>query len=735
MRVFFFCLVIVITLYSSTEKSILLLHSYNRGLLWSDDISYGVDSILSKYDHIQLTTEYMDSKKNNSLTYKSLTYNLFANKLKKRKYDIVIASDNFAVNFVLKYKNEIFKDTNIIFCGLDKDYPGVDIKSLLKDNISIVLENKQVVANINLILQILPNTKQIYIISDTSPSSLLVNNKIKNSIDKYEDVINIKLNTSGKLSEIKKEINQLPKDSAILFGSVFKDIDGNFVSNYKIRDFIKNSTIPVFSLMDYNLSEGIVGGLLTRGIYQGIESAKVAINILNDKQVDYKTPKITRADLIYDYKIINKFNINLDNVPANAKLINTPQSFFDKYRLIVEKVFIIFPFVLLFLIIAILNIYKRRIAEKKLIAQSYLEQVLLNNIHSSVFWINKEGLIIGCNKSFCDFLALNNCNISCGKSTCDNINISKCNIINKNINTIFEYQDISISNEILLSEKSFEIMIKENYFQVTSKSYMDENGHENGVVTIITDISEKKQLEINKQFIIQQSKLSEVGEMLSSIAHQWKAPLVELSAVAHKMQFYQLKKKLTEKNINDFFEIIMQQIIYMSNTIDDFRSFIKPSSKPQLFNIDSGIKEILAILSSSLQYSNISISYTNYTHTKSELYGYPNEFKQVLLNIINNAKDSIIEARKKFPCNSKIEVVLKESNKDFIISISDDGTGINEEIVEKIFESYFSTKKDGDGIGLYMAKLIIENKMNGKIKVRNLNIGVEFIIILPKINT
>lgn len=731
MRILFFVVFITLTVFAS-EKSVLLLHSYNRGLIWSDDISTGVENILSKYDDIELTTEYMDGKKNDSISYKILTYDLFAKKLMNRKYDIVIASDNFAVNFILKYKKELFNDTSIIFCGLDKDYPGVDINELLDNNISIVLENKQVSTNINLILQVLPNTKHLYIISDTSPSSLLVNNKISNTILKYKDILKIDLNTSVDLDKIRDDIKKLPKESAILLGSVFKDSDGDFVSNYKIKEFINDSVIPVFSLMDYNLSEGIVGGLLTRGIYQGKESAKIALNILNNNKIDYKTPIITRADLVYDYKILEKFKINIENIPLNANLINKPQTFFEKYRVYVDRVFLIFPFILIFLVIAILNINKRRIAEKRLIAQSYLEQVLLNNIYSAIFWINNEGNIIGCNSSFCDFISLYDCKEECNNKDCSKKNFSKCNIIGENIDVIFEKSNINIKKNELFAQKNLEINITNNTYQVKSKSYMDENGKDNGIVTIITDVSEKKQLEINKQFIIQQSKLSEVGEMLSSIVHQWKAPLVELSAVAHKMQFYQKKKKLKEKDINDFFEIIMKQIIYMSNTIDDFRSFIKPSSKPSSFNIDMGIKEIISIVSFSLKYNNIKIDFSNNIDKEKDLFGYPNEFKQVILNIINNAKDSILEARKLNVCEGCINVILKESSSSYIISIHDDGLGIKEELEDKIFDSYFSTKSKGDGIGLYMAKLIIENKMKGEIFATNQVSGAKFTIVLSK---
>jgi signal transduction histidine kinase len=176
----------------------------------------------------------------------------------------------------------------------------------------------------------------------------------------------------------------------------------------------------------------------------------------------------------------------------------------------------------------------------------------------------------------------------------------------------------------------------------------------------------------------------------------------------------------------------MVQIKYMSKTLTDFRNFLKPSTKKQLFSISKALTEINEIIGKQVFYSNIKMNF-NYKNENEELliYGYENEFKQVLLNIINNAKNKIVENC--LPLNKKgnININIKRCSTFNTIEIIDDAGAIDEKVINSIFDPYFTTKQDGMGLGLYMAKVIIEEKMRGSITVRNDENHVIFTIKLP----
>ena len=701
----------------AASKHILLLHSYNKGIRWSDHLSQGVEDVLAPFKEYQLTTEYMDTKKNEDPEYLILLYNLFVAKLKYQQFDAVIAADDFAVKFVLNNKDKLFPNVPIFFCGIEKSMPGVDVERIKQEKIPLVFESKEVAINMQFLKHVMPQLKNVYIISDKTKDSMSINSIFQEEAQKLEaQGIHTTINLEGDLEKITDDLAHLPPHSAVMLGTLLRDNHGNYIPYYKVSDVLNTSLAPVFAASDVLLSEGIIGGYLLRGYTNGVAVAKLTLAYLDGQKIDTSKPLVIPSEWIFDYRMLQKYNIDGSRLPKEATIINPPKSFFEEHRQLVEYAFIFFPFILISLILAIINIYQRQRMEKKLAAQSYLEQVLLNNIRSSIFWIDIKGYIKGCNDSFCTMVGLSLDQIV-GRSICDVFTIL-CHMPTKE--QLFELQEI-------------EFMRQERTYRLRSQIFLDEDGKNGGIVAVITDVTEKKQLEINTQFIIQQSKLAEIGEMLSAIVHQWKVPLVELSAVAHKMHHYDQKGKLTSKDIQNFYGVIMSQTIYMGETIDGFRDFIRPSNEPKAFDIDQGIKDVLALLSYSMKYDSIEVKYTNHFTKSNTLWGYPNEFKQVIVNIINNAKDAILEAKvKALVTKGHIHIDLYEFDESVGVFIRDNGIGISQEILLNLFQPFFTTKTKGDGFGLYMAKLIIESKMNGKITLEPLTQGVQVCIELPR---
>ena len=232
----------------------------------------------------------------------------------------------------------------------------------------------------------------------------------------------------------------------------------------------------------------------------------------------------------------------------------------------------------------------------------------------------------------------------------------------------------------------------------------------------------------NQEFIIQQSKLAEIGEIISSIAHQWKEPLIEISTL---VQSYVGSNKKTKDEDKKYLDDVMFQIYYMTDTINDFQDFIKPSSKKTSFNIKDAIVKMMNIVEHNMKYNYIDININIKDEKKLIISGYHNELMQSLLNIVNNAKDSLLKRKlldKKF--KGKIDINIFSISNYVQIEINDNGGGIKQEDIKKVFDPYYTTKKKGHGIGLYMTKVIIEDKMSGQINVTNKNDGANFIIKL-----
>jgi len=233
----------------------------------------------------------------------------------------------------------------------------------------------------------------------------------------------------------------------------------------------------------------------------------------------------------------------------------------------------------------------------------------------------------------------------------------------------------------------------------------------------------------HQQFIIQQSKLAEIGEIFSSIAHQWKNPLVEIATIAQE-RFYAQEVQSDEEHTR-YVQDIMVQVRYMTDTINDFQTFIMPSSEKTVFDVNEAVETMLKIINHTIKYNYIDVSVDISNATDLRVRGYKNEFMQTLLNIVNNAKDQIKEAREaKKIKRGIIDIAIYNQAGNLVITIADNAGGIAEEKLPYVFQAYFTTKEHGHGIGLYMSKLIIEDKMNGRIFVSNQNQGACFTIIL-----
>jgi len=233
----------------------------------------------------------------------------------------------------------------------------------------------------------------------------------------------------------------------------------------------------------------------------------------------------------------------------------------------------------------------------------------------------------------------------------------------------------------------------------------------------------------HQQFIVQQSKLAEIGEVFSSIAHQWKNPLVEIATIAQEHLFTckDTQKKETAQYVDD----IMVQVQYMTNTINDFQKFIMPSTAKSTFDVTEAIETMMHIINHTIKYNYIDVTIDKQGSQRLLVNGYKNEFMQTLLNIVNNAKDQIGKLREQGQIKrGAIHINLYNDANKVIIAISDNGGGIPKDKLPHIFDPYYTTKEEGHGIGLYMTKLIIEEKMGGKIWASNTPAGACFTIIL-----
>ncbi|QAR34072.1 PAS domain-containing sensor histidine kinase [Geovibrio thiophilus] len=257
-------------------------------------------------------------------------------------------------------------------------------------------------------------------------------------------------------------------------------------------------------------------------------------------------------------------------------------------------------------------------------------------------------------------------------------------------------------------------------------------------VTSVQDITDLKRLEeireVQEQMLIQQSKMAAMGEMIGVIAHQWKQPLNVIYILAQYLSELEEESEAEKrKELPEISEGIMRQVEFMNETMNDFRSFFKQGKEPEIFNVGLAVEEIVSMLTPQLRQSDIDarvICEGEYT-----VRGFRNEFKQVIMNIISNARDAVMSRRTVFgsSLSGRIRIDIRRDGNKVTLTVCDNGGGIGIDILEDVFKPYVSSKgEQGTGIGLSTAKTIIEEKMDGSITACNIGDGACFTVYLPE---
>ena len=339
-----------------------------------------------------------------------------------------------------------------------------------------------------------------------------------------------------------------------------------------------------------------------------------------------------------------------------------------------------------------------------------LNEIINNTIEGIL--IIENGFIKNMNQSLLDILGYENKNDLIGNlATGILIPTSKEKYIKYNSQIFQEIALITKTGNIL------PVIMKIKDIKVQDRDYK---------MVSILDLSELKEKE---KMVIQQSKHTAMGEMISMIAHQWRQPLSSVSSIVSRIKLKNNMKEVNKDFLNTVLDEISEYIQYMSRTIDDFRNFFTVDIKKEYMNLNEIILNVNNMIDKSFISQNINIEITN--NELKKIYLYKNELIQVVINIFNNSRDVFIERNIQ---NPTIKISFYEDDEHQKLFIEDNAGGIPENIIENIFSPYFSTKKskNGSGLGLYICKTILEKQDFGTIIAQNSQQGAIFTIIINK---
>lgn len=372
---------------SIENKEVLIINSYQNGLSWTDQEEEGIIETLHRSDiKCSVHIEYMDWKnyptaKNLELFYSSLYY-----KYADKRLDVIITTDDAALNFALKHRESLFPDTPIVFCGVNE----MGVQELLEGmaNVTGVVERFDVEKTVEAALRINPDLKEIAIIYDNSESGISTGKLTIQEIKRVAPELKVTPLNHGAYSDILNQIDNLNTDSAILITTYYVDDEGTAVGFEDFCEIVsQRSQVPVYHLFEFGMNHGAIGGSMISGRLQGEKAAEIALKLLQGVSIDdYPIVKENTTRYLFDYHQIKRFDIPESRIPEDSEVLNKPFSFFETYRRLVITTLLIIITLVTFILILLYYLRKISAMKKRL----YDNNIELTNLYDDLTTSEEE---------------------------------------------------------------------------------------------------------------------------------------------------------------------------------------------------------------------------------------------------------------------------------------------------------------------------------------------------------
>ncbi|GIM30444.1 hypothetical protein CPJCM30710_31100 [Clostridium polyendosporum] len=725
------------------QKSVLILNSYsNKSTIisgyesrqWINEIISSINSefIDSKKD-ISLEIENMDYSSNFGEEYSKQLYELYKYKYRNKKIDVIITLDDGAFNFLLKYGDKLFPNTPVIFSGINNFN-----KSMISNHplFTGLVKSPDIKNTLDVALELQPNAKQIFVITDKIPGG--IEDYIKGLMPLYKDKVTFIFSDEQNITKVKEKMNKLPPGTIAYFDANLKDDNGEDISITHVTDTLfKDNKIPVFSRCYIELNKQSIGGVITDGCDLGKEIGKLALRILNgEKPSDIPVTEDSAHNYVFNYDKLKQFNIDFKALPKGAKIVNEPSKFYNISKTqVLYLITAIILIIILSITLVIVNIYRRRFAERLLFDSESLLYTVMDSTPNIIYMRNPEGKFLKANNTVLKLL-----------------NISKKNFENKNIDELVNlstHENYVLANWMNKDEEAWKAGTMYRSEEVVpdkkegiNKVYdtlriplFNNNGTRRGLILFGLDMTDHKNNEENAKLIREMMHYDRLKtNFFSNISHELRTPLnlifSALQIIELKTSAFNEEQESVEKYIGIMRQNCYRLLRIIGNLIDitkiDAGHFFTQLSNKDIISV---VENIVLSVADYVESKDISITFDTEIEEKIMAFD-PDSMERIILNLLSNAI-------KFTPSGGSIEVNIYDKVNSIVLSVKDTGVGIPAEKQSSIFEKFvqvdksLSRNREGSGIGLSLVKeLVILH--NGTIELESApGEGSEFRVKLP----
>lgn len=386
------------------QKQVLLINSYHQTMTWVQDVTRGVVDVLKPaQNNLVLHVENMDTKRYPSPHYRESLRRAFRVKYHATRFDLILVSDNNAFDFMRRYRDQLFPGVPVVFCGVNDYHPEM-LDGL--HGFTGAAEVFDAAATLRSALKLRPQTRRVLVLNDYLKTGRAWEKTIRRQLAPLAPRLRIDYAANLGLDELQQQIADLPADSIVLLGAYFSDRDGRYVTYEEIGRFLaEHSKVPVFCLLEFNIGNGVIGGSVISGYYQGQIMAQMGHRILHGEdpaQIPVLSTGSTRY--MFDYHQLQRFDIDQSDLPPGAQILNRPHDFYHENRQIILTAAGFILALLIVIGLLVLNIRKRRQAEAQLRSKQRKLRGLFDQTFGLQGLLSPNGILLDANQTALDFI-------------------------------------------------------------------------------------------------------------------------------------------------------------------------------------------------------------------------------------------------------------------------------------------------------------------------------------------
>ena len=707
------------------RANILYLNTYHDGYSWSDGILEGLRQGLETHPGVELQVEYMDLKRYPRAHTMPLLVDLYMRKFSAKKFDLVVVSDNIALEFMEQYRDILFPGLPVVFCGIN-DKEG---HFFLGKNMTGVLENFDVEATLNAALALHPGKRRLVIIGDDSVTGTAIMNQVLAARGAFTGRLKFEAWTRFSLNELRTRVARASDDTMFYFVPFYTDLDGRFYSAQELLEIVHESTTaPIYTNWEFLLGHGAVGGKMLSGQDHGRIAAEYSLRILNgEKAADIPVLDGAPSRFEFDYSVLLQHNIPLDSLPPGSIIINEPKAFYELDKQVFWTIIVSFFLLLVTTMLLIRNIVRRRAVEQRIQDQLSFQEILMDTIPHLVCWQDRDNRFLGANRYFLEFFGM--------KTPEDPPRAGRQAYVS------FAEWANRLNREVMLSECAMPGIKRtvsdardgKRQLEIKKVPLRDQSGRVVGTLTTAEDVTRAMNLE---RQLLQSQKMEAIGNLAGGIAHDFNNILTSIINSVELALMDVDEETPAGKDLSRALKASQRG----SALVKQILTFSRPSKEGVVpTRIQDVVSEALGLLRASLPRA-IRVE----DHVARDLplcMADPNQINQIMMNLCTNSFHALRGA------SGRIAVTLGEATLDreaaelrnvvpgryAKLVVADDGPGIPHDIMDKIFDPFFTTKgkAEGTGLGLAVVLGIVRGHM-GSIEVESHPGHTAFTVLIPE---